>query len=185
MGLNELIQIGDSIRKLRIKAGFTQKEMAKELGIPYSTYSNYENNNRTPSIDTLSSIAQKLEIDINDLFPVNLKDEYYSFLDVFCGWADLRGYEFIFSHDEATFLRNGGGQSVIIKKDDKTYEFTPEELKLYSFFLYEYFDAKFEIKQKEADSINHPILNAAHDNDATKEQKANANAIMTDDSEWD
>ena len=41
--------------------------MAEILKIPYSTYSNYENNNRTPATDILNKIADVLGVTVNDL----------------------------------------------------------------------------------------------------------------------
>lgn len=67
MGINEVVQIGNKIRKLRSEKGFTQKEMASLTGIPHSTYSNYENNNREPSSEQLEKIANVLGISLEDL----------------------------------------------------------------------------------------------------------------------
>lgn len=67
MGINEIVQIGNKIRKLRMEKGFSQKEMATLTGIPYSTYSNYENNNREPNIDNLQKIADVLNVTLDDL----------------------------------------------------------------------------------------------------------------------
>ena len=49
-------EIGDTLKTLRKNKGITQKEMAELLNIPYSTYSNYENNNRFPNDNILSEI---------------------------------------------------------------------------------------------------------------------------------
>ena len=67
MGINEVVQIGNRIRKFRIERGHSQKEMAKLTGIPYSTYSNYENNNREPNLAQLSKIANILGISPQNL----------------------------------------------------------------------------------------------------------------------
>ena len=67
MGINELVQIGNRRRKFRIERGLSQKEMAKLTGIPYSTYSNYENNNREPNLAQLSKIANILGISPQNL----------------------------------------------------------------------------------------------------------------------
>lgn len=67
MGINDIIQIGNRIRKLRTEKGFTQKEMAEMIGIPYSTYSNYENNNREPSLEQLNKIAKALNLTLQNL----------------------------------------------------------------------------------------------------------------------
>lgn len=67
MGINEIIQIGDRIRRFRTQKGLTQKEMAALAGIPYSTYSNYENNNREPGLEQLNKIANALDISLQNL----------------------------------------------------------------------------------------------------------------------
>lgn len=57
MGINEVVQVGSRIKKYRKSKGITQKEAARLAGIPYSTYSNYENNNREPNEAQLRKIA--------------------------------------------------------------------------------------------------------------------------------
>lgn len=41
--------IGARLKGLRADAGLTQRQVADDLGIPVSTYSNYENDNRYPA----------------------------------------------------------------------------------------------------------------------------------------
>lgn len=67
MGENEYLNFGNKIRNIRIQRGLTQKEAAERLGLTYSTYSNYENNNRTPKYATLKQIAKGLEVSIDEL----------------------------------------------------------------------------------------------------------------------
>lgn len=81
MGLNEIVKIGNIIKKMRIQKGLSQKKMAELLGIPYSTYSNYENNNRTPDVDTLMRIAAALDVEVWDLFGTDEKTARISNLD--------------------------------------------------------------------------------------------------------
>ncbi len=71
MGLNEYIKIGNRIKKLRKDKNISQKDMANMLNIPRSTYSNYENNNREPSIKLLEKIAEILNVSLGELFGVN------------------------------------------------------------------------------------------------------------------
>lgn len=56
------LRIGEKIKNIRIKKGWTQKEFAKKLGIPSSSYSNYENGNRAPTADTILKIADALGV---------------------------------------------------------------------------------------------------------------------------
>lgn len=62
-----MLGLGGKIRKYRSAAGLTQRKMAKLLNIPYSTYSNYENDNRTPDADTLEKICNILNISMVEL----------------------------------------------------------------------------------------------------------------------
>ena len=52
--------------KYRTIRGNTKADMARELGIPYTTYQNYENG-REPKIETIQLIAKVLEIPTNFL----------------------------------------------------------------------------------------------------------------------
>lgn len=67
MGINEFVQIGNLIKKLRIEKGLTQKGLAELANIPYSTYSNYENNNREPNAEQLTKIATALDVSAPEL----------------------------------------------------------------------------------------------------------------------
>ena len=61
MGVNEFVHIGTVMKKIRIKKGYSQKEIANMLGLPVTTYSNYENNHREPSRETIEKICEVLE----------------------------------------------------------------------------------------------------------------------------
>ena len=45
------------LKKARENTGFTQREAAKEIGIPYSTLANYEVGRTQPDIETLGLLA--------------------------------------------------------------------------------------------------------------------------------
>lgn len=71
MGLNKIFKIGDRIKILRKNSNISQKDMAKMLdNMPVSTYSNYENNNREPSLDILIKISKILNVTVNELLGV-------------------------------------------------------------------------------------------------------------------
>ena len=67
MSLNEIIKIGTRIKRIRMDKKISQRAVAEALGIPYSTYSNYENNNREPNHDTLKRIADVLDVSVSYL----------------------------------------------------------------------------------------------------------------------
>ena len=71
MGINEIIKVGNNIKRIRKQKNISQKDMAKKLNMPSSTYSNYENNNREPNAATLRKIAYILNVDISDLLNLN------------------------------------------------------------------------------------------------------------------
>lgn len=75
MGVNDIIKVGSNIKMIRKNKNMSQKDMAKTLNIPCSTYSNYENNNREPSAELLKKIAYILDVNISDLLSINFKEK--------------------------------------------------------------------------------------------------------------
>ena len=73
--------IGRRIKKLRKLTGYTAKEFAEKVGIPYSSYSNYENGNREPKLATLRKIATALNVSISqisndEMMSKNFQDDF-------------------------------------------------------------------------------------------------------------
>ena len=65
----------ENLRKYREAAGFTQsKDFASKIGIPYSTYTGYENQGREPKYDLLSKIAAALGVTTDELLGYAPKD---------------------------------------------------------------------------------------------------------------
>lgn len=97
MGINEVVQIGNRIKKYRKSKGITQKEVALRAGIPYSTYSNYENNNREPNQEQLRKIASALGTSEVELLGLS-KEEFLKPLEdevVFLNYLLSLGYEYV------------------------------------------------------------------------------------------
>lgn len=63
-----LIAFGKNLRKHRKLKGFTQEQLANDLGIEISQISRIERGVINTSIGNLNSIAKVLKIDIKDLF---------------------------------------------------------------------------------------------------------------------
>jgi len=61
------MSIGENIRKNRIENSITQKELGERLGVSQEMISQYENGSRIPKTETLSKIAEALNIHIDDL----------------------------------------------------------------------------------------------------------------------
>jgi transcriptional regulator with XRE-family HTH domain len=73
LGLNEVIKIGDRLKSYRINLKLTQAEMALKLGLPRSTYANYEKNIREPNTETLNKIAAVFGITVSKLIGADKK----------------------------------------------------------------------------------------------------------------
>lgn len=59
---------------IRERLELSQAKMADKLGIKASTYANYENGHSKPELDTFLSMAEKLEISMDDLVYKNLSE---------------------------------------------------------------------------------------------------------------
>ncbi len=66
-------QIAQKVRSWRLKRGYTQKDLAKKVGITYQVILQYEKGTRRISIEKLYSIAKVLSISITDLISVSNK----------------------------------------------------------------------------------------------------------------
>lgn len=59
-----------SLKKYRLLNGYTQKELAKKLGIAASTLFNWETNAYVPNVYDALKIADALGEDVRTLFPL-------------------------------------------------------------------------------------------------------------------
>lgn len=57
----------DVFHYLRVSSNLTQAELAEKLGVTYSAVSNYERGERVPNIETLETIADYFNVDMNYL----------------------------------------------------------------------------------------------------------------------
>lgn len=57
----------ENLKRIRIKKGFSQKEIADRLGVSQPSYAQYENGKRNPKSATIMRIAQALECSPADL----------------------------------------------------------------------------------------------------------------------
>ena len=74
---NNNINIGSLLKEIRLSNNLTQDEFAKRLDIPRSTYANYENSKREPSIEILNLISKEFKVDIFTFLNTNT----YSIID--------------------------------------------------------------------------------------------------------
>lgn len=75
------MSIGARIKELRVKRGFTQDEIAEQLGMNRANFSNYERDVATPPAETLMRIADILKTSTDYLLG---RDDYVP------SWATAR-----------------------------------------------------------------------------------------------
>ena len=61
------ISFGESLRRSRMRRGFSQQQLANKLGVERSTVSNWEADRRIPDIDMIARLAEYLEISSDEL----------------------------------------------------------------------------------------------------------------------
>ncbi|MDU3459954.1 MAG: helix-turn-helix transcriptional regulator [Streptococcus oralis] len=58
----------EKLKMLRKKEGFTQQQIADEIGVNRGSYSNWEKGKREPSFENLVKLADLLEVSLDWLF---------------------------------------------------------------------------------------------------------------------
>ena len=64
------MNLAETLKKLRIERGFSQREMAEMLFVTRSTVARWENGSRLPDAAMLSRLSQCLNVDISTLLSV-------------------------------------------------------------------------------------------------------------------
>jgi len=67
----DLVHLGARLRDVRLRSGMSLREVARQLGVSPSFVSQLENGKSQPSVATLYSLAQLLEVSIDELFSVD------------------------------------------------------------------------------------------------------------------
>ncbi|OMP68783.1 helix-turn-helix domain-containing protein [Domibacillus epiphyticus] len=62
--------LGDRLRMARIRKGWSQTEVAKKIGLSFSSLSGYERNYRKPPTETLAHLAEMYEVSISWLLGI-------------------------------------------------------------------------------------------------------------------
>ena len=69
------LNVGCTIKKLRLTKGVTQEELAEYIGVSFQAVSKWETGTTMPDIALLPKLAVFFGVRIDDLFSVNLDDE--------------------------------------------------------------------------------------------------------------
>ena len=56
------------LKAIREEKQYSQKQLAEKLGVAVSTYANWEQGRREPSLNDIYNLLSVLEIEANDLF---------------------------------------------------------------------------------------------------------------------
>lgn len=72
------MSIGESIKKIRKENGLTQAEFSKKIGISRTYLSDLENSRKSPSVETLDKIANKLDVSTTYLLNGDKYAEYFN-----------------------------------------------------------------------------------------------------------
>lgn len=67
----KLKYISNNLKSFRVRAGYTQEEMAELLSITRNTYCDYEVNPQKVKVETLQMIADRLNCKLSDFFVEN------------------------------------------------------------------------------------------------------------------
>lgn len=70
-----MVDFGNTLRGLRVSNGFTQKQLADQLGLTKSVISAYETGLRLPSYDILISISKIFHVTTDYLLGMENKQE--------------------------------------------------------------------------------------------------------------
>ena len=63
--------VGENVKRIRTNRGLTQHEFAKEVGISRSYLGDLENNRKSPTVETLEKISNKMETTVRYLLGGN------------------------------------------------------------------------------------------------------------------
>ena len=149
----------ETLKELRIHAGYTQKQVYDMLNIRQSTFSAWETGRAEPSADMLLKLCK-----------------LYKVTDIFSAF----GYD---GYNEDGSIQLNMKENKLI---EKYRGLDSHGIEMVDFTLDKEWERSTALKEKAA--FQPPILNAAHirtDITPTKEGLAHDDAIMEDDSEWE
>ena len=66
------VSLGETLKRLRMKQGLSQQQMADTFHIDRSSISNWESDRRVPDINTITQLADFFNINVNELVTANM-----------------------------------------------------------------------------------------------------------------
>ena len=174
--------ISTNITKYREKANLSQKELAAKLNTSPSRVSNWEQGNNCPSIDILFDVCLILDVSINDIYGVYPSSAFSLSYDEQDHIKKYRSLDPAGQKHVDTVLQWEVDHMNLLEKKDKTIYDLKHQPDKYPHKIY---DLGNIVSMVSESSTPYGSVNAAHDNGATPDQAAAADAIMKDDDEWE
>ena len=66
------VSLGETLKRLRMKQGLSQQQMADTFHIDRSSISNWESDRRVPDINTITQLADFFNVNVNELVTANM-----------------------------------------------------------------------------------------------------------------
>ena len=183
------MNIGDRIKQRRIELGLDADDLAKKIGKSRATVYRYENGDiENMPTTVLEPIAKALNVtpaylmgwtEEEESAISNLADELNKIKNrtqLYIQLLETYGNKITINSDTVDVRTNNGASLTLGRKD-----FMSMIQRCHKDILYN-FDRLIDNYSKKNKA---PLLNAAHDNGATEEQKTAADDIMMDDKEWE
>lgn len=79
-GVVSMSNVGDVIRVLRKKRGYSQAQLADAMGLRRSAIGNYERGIREPDLDTIEAFADFFDVSVSDLMGREEPNYRYQFV---------------------------------------------------------------------------------------------------------
>ena len=98
---NPELKFGLTLKKARMKAGLTQKELADKLYMTQQGVNKWESGERLPRLDRLKDLADILDIDPYEIFfglNEEYKDDLITLVEKIKGYAESLVVELTFKH---------------------------------------------------------------------------------------
>lgn len=119
------MSIGESIRNLRKKAGFTQKQLAEKVGVNEVTIRSYEAEKYNPKMNTLTKLCVALDCKITDLIDEDSK-KYYRMFDAIEP-QNIANVSTHISEIRKLIQRKENGESLTETEEEQLYNFLEKQ----------------------------------------------------------
>lgn len=70
------MSIGENVKKIRVDAGLTQKELGERLGITSQSIAQWETGRREPKYQSMVKIADALNVPVSSLYGISEDNQY-------------------------------------------------------------------------------------------------------------